>query len=136
MKLPDQSQKVLSVAPNFESTQEIFDGIAHLVSYWNTKPFSFTSEELTRMIPGFDACVVWLDNLDSRAIHAGRQLKVIGIPRAGFDNVDVQTATDLGIPVVYAPGANSTAVADFTMGAIITLTRSISFAAISMKSGI
>lgn len=44
-------------------------------------------------------------------------LKVIGRPGVGVDNVDVKAATELGIPVVIAPRANSRSVAEcaFTM---------------------
>ena len=47
-------------------------------------------------------------------------LKVIGRHGAGLDTVDLPAATDLGIPVVHAPGSNSDSVAEHAMMLILT----------------
>lgn len=119
-------KRVLSLAPSFERTKPLFEGVAEIVQRWAGDSSSFPPEELEKLAHGFDACVVWLDRMTGKVIESNDSIKVIGIPRAGFDNVDVEIATKKGIPVVYAPGANSVAVADYTMGLIITLLRGIS----------
>ncbi|MDG6999462.1 MAG: D-glycerate dehydrogenase [Nitrososphaerota archaeon] len=118
-------KRVLSLAPKFECTRPLFEGIAELVQAWTQENSSFAPEELENLIRGFDACVVWLDQMAGEVIESSKSLKVIGIPRAGFDNVDIERATEKRIPVVYAPGANSVAVADYTIGLIISLLRGI-----------
>lgn len=47
------------------------------------------------------------------------QLKAIGRAGTGTDNIPVAQATELGIPVFYAPGANANAVKELTLAAIL-----------------
>lgn len=56
-----------------------------------------------------------------RVIEAGDQLKVIGRGGVGLDNIDLQAASDHGIPVVYTPHAATQAVADLTFALILGL---------------
>ena len=66
---------------------------------------------------------------------AAPTLKVVGSVRGGPVNIDLAAATRLGIPVAYLPGRNLGAVAEFTLGVMITLTRSISPASRSLAGG-
>ena len=63
------------------------------------------------------------------------RLRVIGRAGAGLDNIDVSTARARGIQVVNAPDANTLAVAEHTMGLILSLARHIPSADASMKAG-
>ena len=60
-------------------------------------------------------------------------LKVIGRPGTGVDNVDVAAATLQGIVVMNTPAGNSVSVAEHTMGLILALLRRIPAADSSMK---
>ncbi|MGI5963331.1 MAG: hydroxyacid dehydrogenase [Lawsonibacter sp.] len=53
------------------------------------------------------------------------RLKVIARHGIGFDTVDVDAATELGIPVVITPGANSRSVAEHTVAMILALTKNL-----------
>jgi len=53
-------------------------------------------------------------------------LKMVIRAGAGYDNIDVKTASDLGILVTTCPGKNSVAVAELIMGHIINIDRKIS----------
>ncbi|MEA2553701.1 MAG: D-3-phosphoglycerate dehydrogenase / 2-oxoglutarate reductase [Fimbriimonadaceae bacterium] len=55
----------------------------------------------------------------------GSKLKLIIRAGAGYNTIDVQTATKLGIMVANCPGKNSHAVAELAMGLIISLDRRI-----------
>jgi D-3-phosphoglycerate dehydrogenase / 2-oxoglutarate reductase len=52
-------------------------------------------------------------------------LKLVAVSRGGPVNVDMQSARERGITVVNTPGRNATAVAEFTLGAILAETRMI-----------
>ncbi|OYX42583.1 MAG: oxidoreductase [Rhodobacterales bacterium 32-67-9] len=52
-------------------------------------------------------------------------LKLIAVSRGGPVNIDMQAARDHGVLVVNTPGRNASAVAEFTIGAMITLSRKI-----------
>jgi D-3-phosphoglycerate dehydrogenase len=56
--------------------------------------------------------------ISRRLIESGKELRVIGRTGAGYDNVDIGAATEHGIPVVFAPGAGTRAVAE---GALLML---------------
>jgi len=56
----------------------------------------------------------------------GKSLKMVIRAGAGYDNIDVKTASDLGILVTTCPGKNSVAVAELIMGHIINIDRKIS----------
>ncbi|MEM4311984.1 MAG: hydroxyacid dehydrogenase [Nitrososphaerales archaeon] len=127
--------RVLTMVPYFDKVVKVFNEVAQVDSIWGKKLRLYTEDELAELLPNYDACVVWIDPLKGRAMEAGKHLKAIGVPRAGYDNVDVKKATEYGIPVVFSPGANSSAVADFTMGLILSLVRSIAQKNHEIKEG-
>ncbi|MDR5693994.1 MAG: hydroxyacid dehydrogenase [Armatimonadota bacterium] len=53
------------------------------------------------------------------------RLRVIGRHGAGVDNVDLQAATEAGIPVTYTPSAPTDSVAELTIGLIVAVARRI-----------
>ncbi len=59
-----------------------------------------------------DGLIIRIGHIDRKTMEACPNLKVIGRPGVGVDNVDVKAATELGIPVVVAPGANTRSVAE------------------------
>ena len=61
--------------------------------------------------------------ISRRLIEAGRDLRVIGRTGAGYDNVDIHAATEHGIPVVFAPGAGTRAVAEGTLLMLLALAK-------------
>lgn len=128
--------KVLVTAPGFEEVAEILREVAEVELTFEKMGRSYTEDELARQVSGFDAVVVWIDPMRRKAIEAARpRIKVIGVPRAGYDNVDVEAATRFDVPVVYAPGANAVAVADFTIGLLLALSRGIAKANMLLKTG-
>ncbi len=68
-------------------------------------------------------------------LRQASNLKVIGRPGTGVDNVDVAAATLRGIVVMNTPAGNSVSVAEHTMGLILALVRKIPAADTSMKQG-
>lgn len=68
-------------------------------------------------------------------IEQAKDLKVIGRPGAGYNNVDIAAATARGIPVVYAPTEGSRAVAEGAMAMLLALVKKLSFWDRSVKSG-
>ena len=58
-------------------------------------------------------------------MEADPQLEVIVRAGAGFDTIDVRSASDRGIFVANCPGKNSDAVAELTIGMILALDRRI-----------
>ena len=75
-----------------------------------------------------DAEVVFLDYsvMDAEVIAACPKLKFICFFGIGYGNcIDVAAATKHGVTVSYTPGYGATAVAEFTLGLMLSLTRHI-----------
>jgi phosphoglycerate dehydrogenase-like enzyme len=81
------------------------------------------SAELAAAWEDLDAAILGLDEADSAAIAAGSRLRIISRYGVGFDNVDVATASRMGIAVTVTPGANQQSVAELTIGLIVGLAR-------------
>ena len=57
--------------------------------------------------------------LDADALRGATGLRAIARTGAGYDNIDVEAATRLGIPVVYAPGVGSQPIAEGTVALML-----------------
>lgn len=53
------------------------------------------------------------------------RLKVISKYGIGLDKIDVQAATDLGVPVLFTPGVNHTTVAEHTFALLLAAMRNL-----------
>ena len=85
-----------------------------------------------------DADVVFLDYsvMDAEVIAACPKLKFICFFGIGYGNcIDVAAATKHGVTVSYTPGYGATAVAEYTLGLILGLTRHIAASYYSLKHG-
>jgi D-3-phosphoglycerate dehydrogenase len=68
-------------------------------------------------------------------LRRGDRLKVIGRAGVGVDNIDIPTATELGIAVINAPGGNTVSVAELFFGVLLSLARHVTQADKSMHEG-
>ncbi|KON33682.1 MAG: hypothetical protein AC479_03580 [miscellaneous Crenarchaeota group-6 archaeon AD8-1] len=94
--------------------------------------------QLISEIGQFDALIVRsATKVNKKVIEAGSKgkLKVIGRAGVGYDNIDVFSASKNGIVVKYAPFGNTNAVAELTLGLILSISRNIPQAHQSLKSG-
>ena len=58
-------------------------------------------------------------------LEAADQLQIIIRAGAGTNTIDKATASDYGIPVCNVPGKNSAAVAELTLGLLLSIDRRI-----------
>jgi D-3-phosphoglycerate dehydrogenase len=72
-----------------------------------------------------DGLIIRIGSIDRKTIMAAKNLKVIGRPAVGVDNVDVTAATERGIPVVIAPGANTRSVAEHALALILAAAKDL-----------
>ena len=63
--------------------------------------------------------------IDEASMLASPALKVIGRTGIGYDSVDVEAATRLGIPVVITPGANNRSVAEHVVTLMLALSKNL-----------
>jgi phosphoglycerate dehydrogenase-like enzyme len=93
-------------------------------------------ERLLEIVGEYEAIVVRsATRITADVIGAAHRMKVIARAGAGLDTVDVKAAIDRGIEVINSPDANTLAVAELTMGMVLSLARNIAPADASMKAG-
>lgn len=96
-----------------------------------------TPDELLTLVSKYQALVVRSrTKVTKEVIGSGINLKAIGRAGSGVDNIDIEAAREKNIIVVNAPDANSTAVAELTVGLMLSLLRMIPQAVSSMDKGL
>jgi D-3-phosphoglycerate dehydrogenase len=94
---------------------------------------------LAAEIAEFDALVVRSATKVTReVIEAGAKgkLKIIGRAGVGYDNIDVEAASEFGIVVKIAPSGNTNAVAELTLALMLNISRKVPQAHQSLMKGV
>lgn len=94
-----------------------------------------TAAQLAEEARSLPALIVGLDVVDESVFAALPSLKVVAKHGVGVDNIDLSAARAAGVRVVNAPGANAGAVADLTLGAMLSIARQLPAAHRSMLEG-
>jgi glyoxylate reductase len=97
----------------------------------------FTHDELVSRVADVDALVCLLtDRIDADVLRAGApRLRVVANVAVGYDNVDIATATSLGIAVCNTPGVLDETTADLAFLLILTASRLSSMAERDLRAG-
>lgn len=96
---------------------------------------SSTSEFVSTLAVA-DALIVRSATRVTREMLTGApQLRAVGRAGVGVDNVDIPAATEAGVAVFNAPGGNTIAAAELTMGLLISAARHIPAADASLRAG-
>ena len=73
--------------------------------------------------------------VDAKLLESAPKLRVIGRAGVGVDNIDIPAATHRGIVVMNTPGANAVAVAELTLGLMVSMARFVPRANATMHEG-
>lgn len=73
--------------------------------------------------------------IDRKTMESSPSLKVIGRTGIGYDSVDVEAATELGIPVVITPGANNRSVAEHAVALMLALSKNMVESDVEQRRG-
>lgn len=101
----------------------------------NTSGKKYLEKDTLPIIDQFDGVITGADPVTAEVIRKGKNLKIIAKNGVGYDNIDVQVATQNGIYVTTTPGAVEQTVADTTMGLMINLARNITLGDRSIRKG-
>jgi D-3-phosphoglycerate dehydrogenase len=92
--------------------------------------------DLKAIIGEYDGIIIRsATKLTAEILQAATNLKAIARAGVGVDNVDVPTATQLGIVVMNTPDGNTLATAELTMTLILGLCRKVHLASSSLRGG-
>ena len=81
--------------------------------------------KLLDAVKDVDGLIVRSDIIDAEVLNAAKQLKVVVRAGAGYDNIDLATATANGVCVMDTPGQNSNAVAELVFGMTVMMARNL-----------
>ena len=102
----------------------------------NPEDRGLSREELIAAVPGHDAILCALtDRIDAEVLEAARGCRVVANFAVGFDNVDVVTATRLGIWVTNTPGVLTEATADLALALILAVSRRVAEGDAEVRAG-
>lgn len=99
------------------------------------KEFIGDFDEVADFIGDAEILLIHQSPLTDGMLERLPSLKLVACSRGGPVNVDVKAAQKRGVQVVRAPGRNASAVAEFTIGAILTETRKIRMGHEALRNG-
>ena len=99
------------------------------------KEYLGTADDVVEFIGKAEILVTHLAPMSRAMLQRLPGLKMIAVSRGGPVNIDVQAAQEQGVLVVNVPGRNSSAVAEFTLGAILVESRNIRQAHEALRQG-
>jgi len=99
------------------------------------KEYQGTADEVVAHMDGAEIAVTHLAPFSAGVIERLPKLKLIAVSRGGPVNIDMAAARNRKIRVVNTPGRNASAVAEFTIGAILAETRLITRGHESLRRG-
>ena len=79
--------------------------------------------QLLEAVADADAIIIRSDKITSEVFDAAKQLKIVVRAGAGYDNVDLESATQHGVVVMNTPGQNANAVAELVFGLLVFAVR-------------
>ena len=107
-------------------------GIDYVINPLNKK---LTEDELAEMVTDFDVIIAGTEPITVKVMDQAGKLKHISRVGIGLDSVDLLAAEERGIKVSYTPDAPAPAVAELTIGMMLTLLRSVHVSNSEMHAG-
>jgi D-3-phosphoglycerate dehydrogenase len=107
-------------------------GIEYLINPLGRK---LKEDELADMVTDFDVLIAGTEPITDKVMARASRLKLISRVGIGLDGVDLLSAQKRGIQVSYTPDAPAPAVAELTIGLMLTLLRSVHVVNAQMHRG-
>jgi phosphoglycerate dehydrogenase-like enzyme len=112
---------ILSLTTMHESGLRILRAAADLRMASSLEPAT-----LQREVIGADGLIIRTGGvIDAALLDCGKHLRVVGRHGVGYDQIDIEAATERGIQVVYTPGANTQSVSEHVFALMIGLSKHI-----------
>lgn len=132
------NKKVFSISPSFgkydKSPLELLKQNGFEVDLWPASE-RLTMDEAKVRVANYNVLIPGTFSVTAELLDAAPNLKMLALASAGFDNIDLDAATERGILVTNCPAANHQAVAELAIGFIFALARKIVYADTEVKNG-
>ena len=131
MEKSEKKWNFLLTGPIHKKVQNFLDTKANIVF----APIGISSRGMSDLLKQqqTEALIVRGGKVNQDIMTASSRLKVIVKHGVGYNNIDVQAAKALNLPVFYTPYANYESVAEHTLALIFTLTKKINLFDQEMK---
>ena len=107
-------------------------GIRYLINPHNTR---LNEEQLCALVGDFEVIIAGTEKISDKVMACAPRLKLISRVGVGLDGVDLLAAKQRGIRVSYTPEAPAPAVAELTLGLMLSLLRSVHVSNTQMHQG-
>lgn len=138
MKRSEVKKKVLITARTFgkiaKEPLRMFPPEAYEL-VWNPYDRPLAEDEYALLAQDTSALIVGGEKVPAKVLEEGSLLRVVSVHGVGTDNIDLKLATERGIMVCNAPGANTNAVAELALGLMLASARRIPYADRQVKAG-
>ncbi len=102
---------------------------------WGFTGHRLQEDELVEKVKNIDVLLAGYEKITDRVIKSAPALKLVGIARANPVNISVDALNARKIPLLFTPGRNAIAAAEFTIGLMLSQARQISFGDRLLRSG-
>ena len=118
--MADTHIKTVLVATDKPFAKKAVDGIKEIVE---SAGYDFAllenygdKKNLLSAVSNVEAIIVRSDKIDNEVFEASKNLQIVVRAGAGYDNIDLKSATEHDVVVMNTPGQNSNAVAELVLG--------------------
>ena len=116
--------KIVVTNPVFAETRALLEQHATVVGNAAIEPWSY--QEVRQRCRDADGLLVFMsDRIDAAFLAACPRLRVVGAALKGFDNIDVQAATNAGVWLTIVPDLLTVPTAELAIGLLLSLGRNI-----------
>ena len=118
----EETKLVSFLNPSAESIAEMFKGKTGPLTVVRAGPRNeITEDEACEKVKDATVIVTFpgSTSMTKKILESAEKVGFIQTFGVGYDNIDIDTATELGIPVAHNPGWNSTLVAEYTIMLIL-----------------
>ena len=124
--------KILITDPISEiGTNLIRNANIEVLEMYNAK-----ESEIKDILPSIDGWIIRSGtNIDAEKLKLANKLQVIGRAGVGIDNIDVDSATKLGVLVMNMPDGNTISAAEHTMAMLSAISRNIQLGHLELIKG-
>jgi D-3-phosphoglycerate dehydrogenase / 2-oxoglutarate reductase len=130
---------------NFEAVITMSITNAHLVRLksrclvyqcgWGLTRYRLSEDELCDVVRSTDILLVGYEKITEKVIQSAKNLKLIGVSRGNPINVNLDAINERKIPLLFTPGRNAIAAAEFTIGLMLSQARNIAKSDRSLRDG-
>lgn len=121
---------------NIEEFRSSFEKVGVQITLPQLNGQQFDAAEMLKLLPGHSAAIVGDDHVTAEVLQASQpSLRALIKWGIGTDNIDLESAKQLNVPVYNTPGQFSSEVADLAIGMMLSLARQINFIDHNVRNG-